>query len=407
MDNWFTKAFTTKDIINPQTYDPRKEGDGYWHPDVTFQNMFNGSKFLQDYIEVPEVANIINNRARAMASCMLAEAIKGSDEPINTVSPLLNILNNPNWYQAYTEFWRHSEVLRALTGNEYLYFNRPYGMPDEFLGLFSLDDAQISVKYSGDKKRFTEGDDSGVKYEYKDDDGYTSELIKDNLIHLNDNRVGSDNFLKGLSKLKALQPNIENIRKAYRKRGIVLDLAVGVFSQPESDGIGQGLPFDPEQEKALKDKLRRNKDNAIVTPMNLKYASLNNEPKKMGLFDEVKEDTMRICDAFGYDYDLLSNDSNGGLSDGGMKQREIKKQMYEEHIIPDVQEKIRAINNKFNQDNNTEIVAQWKHLAVFSEDIKQRATAFKLMADSVSKLVQVGIWDSTRAKEELDKLENK
>ena len=118
----------------------------------------------------------------------------------------------------------------------------------------------------------------------------------------------------------------------------------------------------------------------------------------MGLFEEVREDTAKICDAYGVPYEVMA--SQKGVTFTNLK--EAKKQMYEENIIPAMQEKVDAINAKIGAESKSwELQATWHHLPVFSEDVKNRATSMKLMSDALINLVNAGLIKPEQATNEL------
>jgi phage portal protein BeeE len=109
---------------------------------------------------------------------------------------------------------------------------------------------------------------------------------------------------------------------------------------------------------------------------------MNVNSVSLGLFEETREATAKICDAYGVPYEVLA--SQKGVTFANLK--EAKKQMYEETMMPDVNEKVNAINNHIGTETMSwEIQAHFKHLPVFAEDQKPRAISIKQLVEALSK----------------------
>ena len=391
-------AFSLKNLFGfGSTFKPEKMGNTYFYP-IDGLNL-DKTTYLKQFLAVPELNNIINIRARAMASWRLEILSKATGLEVKANENLVKTLRKPNFFQSQVEFWRQSELFRSIYANEYLYFLTPVGMPNTVKSMFTLDPSKVDIEYKPIGHYFNDISGEDAKYFYTEN-GTKTELDKNNIIHLNDNRVIIDkDFLKGTSKFKALQPNIQNIIEAYEKRNILLKMPIGIMSQNTSDAIGQSMPMDPkEKENTLKDLARRGAL-PIISNLGVSYDSMTNNPKNMGLFEEVHEDTQKICDAFGVPYELLANQK--GTTFANLK--EAKKQMYEETIIPDTEEKTGALNARF-AEKSWEIVGGFKHLAVFADDQKQRAISLKQLIEALSKALADGAITIEQYQNELKKL---
>ena len=313
---------------------------------------------------------------------------------------LVRILRAPNWFQGQGEFWRQTSLFHDIWGNEYMYFLRPFGMANSYKGLFTINPENVEIEYKSETEFFMDESGEAVKYFYVTDDGKRMPLDKENIIHLNDNRVQKKNLLKGTSKIESLRGPLENIRLAYKKRNIVLKTPIGILSNGQSDAIGQAVPMDPTEKEKAQTRLEIRGPNPIITNLAVKYDSMDIDSRKMGLFEETKEDTLKICDAYGVPYEMLA--AQKGVTYANLK--EAKKQFYEETIIPDAQEKVDALNLFLGTDSRTwHITASFAHLPVFAEDIKNRAVSLKQMIEALSKALADGAITLVQYKIELQK----
>lgn len=364
-----------------------------WIPLNVLNDLFGGGgRQLKDFLEVPELNNIINIRARAMASGAIDAVSKTTGEQQKANQSLVRVLRNPNWFQGEKEFWRQSSLWRDIFGNEYVYFLTPVGMPNSFKGMFTLNPSLVKISYKPKDSElfFMNETDEGVKYSYTWK-GKEITLDKESLIHLNDNRVQATKLLEGTSKIDSLQANIKNIRAAYAKRNIALSMPIGIISNnAQGDAIGTTLPMNDEEKKAVQNRLKIRGADPILTSMMINYDNMEINAQRMGLFEETREDTTKICDAYGVPYDILA--SQKGSTFANLK--EAKKQMYEETIIPDVNEKVNSINNHIGSESlSWEVRADFSHLPVFSEDKKEMAATNSVTMRGIDIVLKMPITD--------------
>lgn len=395
---FFKSLFSSKTPVE-------KFGNAYWISMGTSKNLFGGDEYLKDFQQIPELNAVLNIRARAMSSWRLSIQSKATGIEQTNNETLVRILKNPNWFQSQGEFWRQSSLFRDIYGNEFIYFLTPVGMPNTYKGMFTLDPSRVTIEYKSKDLYFHQPTNEAVRYLYKLDNGTKIELPKENIIHLNDNRVSATDILKGTSKIQSLYAPLQNIKAAYNKRNIALKLPIGIFSNGSSDAIGSAVPMNPKEKDLAQQQLNaRDSGEPIFTNLQVKYDAMAVNANTMGLFDEVIEDTGRICDAFGVPYKILSSAKAGTLNTGGGELREAKKQLYEESIIPDAQEKIDALNMRLETANKSwHVVATFNHLPIFSDDIKQRAISLKQVVDALTVALNAGAITIEQYKSELKK----
>jgi len=373
--------------FNTRSDVPVQQGTSTWVPVGYAEQIFGSAgQCMRDFLEIPELNAIINIRARAMASGIIDAYSKESKKPQSNNQSLVKILRRPNWFQGVREFWRQSSLWRDIYGNEYIYFLTPTGRPNSFMGMFTLNPGHVKIEYKDNDLFFLDPTGENIKYTYKA--GTTRvPLNREDLVHLNDNRVTTKNIVEGISKIDSLQAPLANIRAAYYKRNIALNMPIGVMSNGATDDIGQAVPMDVDEKAHTLKALKNRGALPIMTNLIVKYDKMEIDSSKMGLFEECREDTGRICDAFGVPYEILA--SQKGVTFANLK--EAKKQFYEETIKPDVNEKINSINNFLGTESlSWEIQAHFDHLAVFSEDKKQFAISLKQLVEALSKALADG-----------------
>ncbi len=350
----------------------------------------------KQFVEVPEVNIVLNNIGDIESNFRFIVVSKTTDKPVKNQDSLAKVIRQPNWFQGSTEFWKTNSIFRSVYGGEILYFMKP---TTRITSLNTLPLSQVSMKWDKEKPLFLQLE-SSLKYIYNHN-STEYPLAAKNVIYLNDNSMDG---ITAISKLDALRPAIENLRKVYKKKGIILDSPLGVFSSDAGDTTGK-IALQPEEREAVQKDLKRfNLDgdySNIVTNQPLKYSQFNINVKQMMLFEEAKETNMRICDAFGYPYKLLASEKAGVFDEAYY---EARKALYLD-ILPRVQTRVDAMNNYIGAANKSfEIRIDTSHIPELQENQTKKAELLKTMTESLSKLKADGVITVEEYKTEIDKI---
>lgn len=344
---------------------------------------------------VPEVNAILNKRASAHSSMKLEVVNKNTMEPVD--NNLSRLLKNPNWFQAQSEYIKQTNLFHDIYGNEFNYLFFGVGVkPENAKAMYSLMPDRMKVKYKSDESYFMQVEEPDVNYEY-DFNNKRIDIPSDQIIHLNDNRINAknkDDLLIGQSKLTALSKPVLNIVAAYEARGIMIRNrgALGILSNDSKDGIGSTLPIDDKEKENLQKEYRNygitdNQWQIIITSLSLKWQPMGVDVDKLKLFEEVTEDTIKICDSYNFPYELLG--SQKGVTYAN--KREAEKGWYQDSIIPEAQERIDAFNQKFQTAGKPyTITGKFDHLPIFQDDRKEMISSFVLVTNALSKALMDG-----------------
>lgn len=375
-----------------------RNGGSYFIPMSIIDALNNaGGRNIKDYQEVPEINYIINLKARMFSNVNIRIESKTTGAEVTNNESLVRVLRNPNWFQSQKEFLRQLSIYRSVTGEEFIYFLTPVGMANTYKGMFCLPPDNIEVKYKGDDFYFTESNPD-IEYWYKKpNSGHKIQLDKQNIIHLTDNNIGGKDVLRGKSNLEALRPAIDNIRRAYNKRGIILDMPIGGFTSNREDDTGR-IPLTQGEKQTAREDLMNHKGRPIVGSIPLSYFKMDFNAKAMGLFEEVQEDTMRVCDAFGIPFEILSA-AKGNTYENKSK---AERQAYQNTIIPDWHERQYAINHTLETEGKSwHLVGDYDHLPVFQEDRNEKAQALNTMVSALTNAYEIGAITLNQYQEQL------
>jgi phage portal protein BeeE len=173
---------------------------------------------------------------------------------------------------------------------------------------------------------------------------------------------------------------------AYDSRGVIIDKRgpTGVFTQ-EMNPMGN-IPLPDSEQKAFEDKfkrygLRKGQVAVIMGNAALKWQKIGFNVQELGLFEEVKESGIAICNGLSFPPFLL------GLSDTTYNnQKEASKGLYQETIIPESESIYEQINNAFHtHDYGIIITKDYSHVAALQEDRLNNAKVRKELSGSAEK----------------------
>lgn len=346
---------------------------------------------------VPEVNAVLNKGAMAHASIKLEVVSKRTEQPVT--NKLSQLIARPNWFQTSTEFIQQSNLFHDLFGNEYMYFMSGIGMPAERAkALYTLYPSYIDVEYNDARSYFFEVEPPDIKYTYSFG-GNKTPLEAEKVLHLNDNNVDyhtDEDIIKGESKLKSIARPINNIIAAYEARGVLIRHrgALGILSNDGKDGLGASLTLDDKERDNLQNEYKKygiteDQYNIIITNLSLKWQKMALDVGQLKLFEEVREDAIKVAEAFNYPPELLKGEGTPNLF--GDNKKEAERAWYQNSIIPEAQMRVDGLNAKFKTEGlSYHIVGKFDHLPVLQKDKKDQANVMALVTNSLSKMFTDG-----------------
>ncbi len=375
--------------------------------------------YLESFNCIPEVNAVINMKGNAFSNGMYKVIDTKKKDKEYPDEPILKTLNNPNWFQSKGEFMKQTKLGHETFGNEYLYWNIPFGFdfsPERIKSLFTITADMMTVEYNETTPFFfftTDSPPKKIRYTYLDADGSYKELDSQKIIHFNDNRLGGvtptdKNLLLGQSKLAALHAPINNIRAAYESRGIILVErgANGAWVNNSSkDSSGGSIPLRPKEIQKLQKAFEGygtmgGQRQFMIAPRDIRFEQAGNfRPKDLGLFDETEEDFRKIQDAYGTPPELFARPDGTTYEN----QRQARKGLYVDTIIPESTEWTNGISAKVYPDGTKRIILDYTHLEIFQDDIKIKAEKTKAIIENLSLLLGDGMISEEEYREEIFK----
>jgi phage portal protein BeeE len=363
---------------------------------LTWNNSYSDKSALTDFLEIPELNAILNIKANMAANGIRQVLNKADNKPAKNYDPNVRILRNPNWFQTEKELRKQANLFKYIFGNKYLYFLKPFGR-NTVSAMFALPPNLVGIQELKEIPFFSA--ESLYNY-YLLVNNKEIDLENENIIHLNDNNVKFDaqqsgNFLKGTSKQAALQTPLKNIRGAYEARNKLITNhgALGILTNDSKNADLGTVNLDTQEKADLQNDFRqygitKNQWHVILTNMSLKWQQMSMNTKDLMLFEEVIEDTTKICDAHGIPYELLAKVKNDTFTNKAAAE----KAAYQNTIIPESEEEDEALNKFFETDTKSwYIKTTFDHLPIFQDDVKEKATSNNINMAGVAKVLAMPI----------------
>jgi hypothetical protein len=332
--------------IDPRTY--RSGMSDFWlfgagpnNSDVHFSfSSLNDS--IKAYECCPPVATIVNRKAEAHINgktwiLNTQGKAKQKEATGEVASRIRKVMTQPNPLQDWTQFDAMVKVYVQLFGYCPILKIRPVGFDGSYITrLWIIPPFLLDIEESDEIFYRTDKPIKKISLNYR---GKTANLDPDDIFFIKDFTVSLTSLVLPQSRIKPLANPINNIIGAFISRKVLINRrgALGILSNSGSDQIGQ-IPLDDEEKKRVQNELtnyglRSDQWQVIVTNAALKWQQMGYPMKELGLFEEVNESTMTICDGLGYVYRLLSSEKTSSL--GGSDIKEFKAMLYQDFIGPE------------------------------------------------------------------------
>ena len=398
---------------------PDKFGDSFFYP-INGLNSINwgSNQFLRDYLEVPEVNGVINQKVAMFCNGIIrvVSDITGKEIPNN--DPFVRLLREPNYFQSQKEWMQQTGLFGEIYGNEFIFFLTPIGMPNSPKAMFNLPPDIVIVNEPGTPFFMETANKATYSYIWN---GQKTPLSPESIIHINRANVSSslnhsqtdlsiinyqNSYTLGTPVMVSQQMPIRNIRAAYEARNVMIENrgALGILSNGGTDGTGAMLPLDPKAKEALQKEyqnygMTKNRMQIIMTSLNLKWQQMSIDTDKLKLFEEIAADFQSLCTGFGMAYEMFTANQT---YDNKLR---AERQTYQNTIIPMANEKIGAFNRKFKtQEKSWHVEIDYSYLPIFQENIREKSVSTKQMDDAFAIMYRDGAITIEQYQAELLKL---
>lgn len=358
------------------------------------------------YNKCSPLSTVIGRNALSMANAKWWVTDEKDENVIDKYPNLKSLLKKPNPLQSWDEFIIQLDTYRQLDGEVFVWAAVPVGYTvADASSLWVIRRNYINIIQT--KKLYNQTRIDGIisKY-YLNIGNEKTELNKEHILHIKDtyqNLNFSPTNIRGVSRIKGLEDPIKNIVIAHeaiyslnKDRG-----AQGIISNETKDKIGNIslTPLEIEQlQKTYEDNygLLKNQFKIIFSNNPLRWQQMSYNVKDLMLFEGIQENVKQITDAYGYPYDLLSNDRNSTFTN----KLEAKKWYYQDTIIPIAKIYSEKFTSFFGIEDR--LYADFSEVESLKEAELSKADALHRYSQAIDILYKAGLISLEEARSKID-----
>lgn len=353
-----------------------------------FGNSFNTNNFnlLNSSIDrayqlLPILPTIINKKSSMFNNGKIS-LLNRKGEEIKE-NRLLKLLAQPNPLQTGGQFLSQSYALTQIYGVSVWLIVKPF---KSIVGrMYILPNQYLQITYKQTNFLNAESISDLIESVYFTYNGETTQLNKEDLYFCTDTTTSLDSPIFPQSRITPLASQVTNLIANYEARGMLINSrgALGILSNDSKDVIGT-TSIDAQDKQDLQEDykkygLSKSQWQIIITNMSLKWQQISMDVDQLKLFENEKSDLHTICDAFGFNYNLLSNAEGTTFNN----QTAYEKAMYQNAIIPESENIIYQFNEAtLTFDNGYRFVIDYSHLHLFQDNQKEKAEIHRLNVQS-------------------------
>lgn len=316
----------------------------------------DGAKYVEIQRDSFIVNTIINQIAKRVSN------VKFESEN-DKQAQLVEKINNPNEHQTKVEFLKEFCIYLLSSGYTVVWKKyKSFGVFDS-LELININPDTI-----------TEGKNS-ISFEYN---GNKETVDYDQVIYFYD--ICKDSDLKaGVSRLKPLKAQIENIKKAQVAIGIQMDNSGTTIVSPKTTSAGNSMEegldgFVPDkttlgggkalktQKEEMEERLtsRGLKNRIIVSSKGLDAVNLSAQLNNVDFPKTVEPSILAVCDAFTFPPELTPYGKNAKFDNKELAEISLM----ESEVIPLIENLINSLNSEFI--SRGQVKMNFKHINAMS-----------------------------------------
>lgn len=353
--------------------------------DYKFNNG-TSNQSVRAFMDCAPLADIILKKAQAFANGRTwivnkKGKAKGKEAQGEIATKIRTRMESPNPFQSQIEFEVQQYIYMQISGYCLVLPIKPVGFPNyDATKLWNIPPDIIDIEETQKSWILAEKQSDVIKKIVLNFGGERVYLNADDVFIMKDFTPTMKSSIFPVSRTEIHKDQINNIIGSYNTRGRIIDDrgAQGIISSDAKDAGGY-VPVSEDQKEALQHDflrygMKRGQFQYIITSAAVKWTQIAQSTKDLMLFEEVEDDIMRLCDGWGYQYELMS--SAKGVTFANKK--EAKTLLYQDTIIPEA-ENIAEQWNRFWGINSLdiELVKDFSHVPALQDDRKKQAEARK------------------------------
>lgn len=375
---------------------------------------------LQDYARIvsenPVAYSVIDILSRHMANgkVMLKDLSTGeliSKENIleskyknnKIVQKAFKLFEKPNPLQSRWDFLRTYLFFKKTFGNAFLYGLKPDLYPfniENVTNLWNIWPQYMNVVLAGNYFAATNISEIIKEWRFGYLAGKGLTFTPDCILHRKEINVelkNPEDLIFGKPILNTLTWPLSNIEMGYESENVVLKNRGARIIVSPSDQSGNEFknaePWTSDEKLQLEEDfadygMLQHQKPALITRWPAKFTVLDQDIRKLGIFESIANNALVVAHAFGVPEILVKLYIQGATFEN---QQASVRRMYEDTIIPEFEDFIDDLNDWLKLvDFGYQFVATFDHVPVLQENFKEKAIANRQKSAYYKELFEKG-----------------
>lgn len=308
--------------------------------------------------------------------------------------PLLELFNNPNYYQTKTDLLEGMMFAMIVNGVAVLYKKTIIGLEDEIPSIYLLDYNKITfpdnftTPLSAANKNNKIGN-TIVIYDKGEKDEINIKLKDLSFFYDMPNSLNTKNIYNVKSRLDGLKQTLVNTSDSLKAKNIILKTNGKEMLTGASDGFPLSDAEKEEAQRLMNNKygLSSTRSRSFVTKANLTWKSLHIAIRDLGLDESVKVDGNLIYTALHISKDILSLEAKKTTYSNF-------KESMQSYIMNEMMSSINSFCEVINKTHNYKdwkLAGDYYHLPVMLGAKKEEYEIVQVQADALATLLASGV----------------
>ena len=365
-----------------------------------------GNRFYSyAYDNCPQLQSIISKKSNSVIrGRLVAKNDKGDLLPSNNtwLKNVNKVLDNPNIYQNRNQFIQTIHTFMQVYGVSYVYKIK---LGNRITGLIVIPNNCIQITWNYPTNILSNTNNLakyytvtifGQSFTFKGDNIELIEEIQDSTLNL---CVGKE--MQPKSRIDSIRQSVINIIGSLESRNsLITKRGADVLMSPQGNDIAQNaITIDSKERERLQQEYARygllsDQWHTLISKVPMNVSKIGMTANEIGLFDGENQDHRNIANAFGVPIPIISLPDTTKYN----TYLEAKKEFYEDTIIPESENIAQLFDVIFESSlYGYKLVFDYSHLEFMQSSRKDKASTYSLMANSVAKLQQQGIYTTEQA----------
>jgi len=385
----------------------RKEGVDIWYSIGSNKNIvsvYSLSDIEYVYYKCSTLQSVILNKAQCKANARwyLVDD-KGNKSNSLVANEIMAFMRKPNVLQSYSEFRAEAASYTQIYGYCIIWYvpnGSPFGIGLQNIWVLNPVDCVIKYKGTGveNKVRLEEIIES-ITYYYS---GMSINVPVQQVAFVKDQTTRTSRAIQQsilpTSRIYGLELVVSNNIASYDARNsmIVNRGQQGFISNSTRDAASY-IPLLPDEKELLQREwddygVLRGQKKVLITGKDLKWNSTVIPTRDLMLFEESEETICRIVDVYGYQIQLLAAAKKSSIGSQNETQKEARKNLYLNTIIPEDISEISMIFSGFNLEKyGLHVECDYSHIPELHGDQKVKEEVSAIRVQSIEKINAMNI----------------